>query len=106
MLTDSIGDRDIWRRPAISKGFFLVIGGLCCVSCNTRRCSTPRLPTVAVGRPDELGAPVGEREGKRVERRLSHMWCRRMTLLRHHMCERRSPGGSRLPLPRETSPSL
>lgn len=49
---------------------------------------------------------VGEWESKCDERRsLTHMWCRRMTLLRHHMCGRRSPGGSRLPPPRETSPS-
>lgn len=70
MLTDSIDDRGIWRRPAISEGSFSGNEGrLCCASCNTRRCSAPRLPTVADGRPDELGAPVGERESKRDERR-------------------------------------
>ena len=67
--------RGIWRRPAISEGSFSGNEGrLCCASCNTRRCSAPRLPNVADGRPDELGAPVGEQESKRVERRpLTHV---------------------------------
>lgn len=75
VLTDSIDDRGIWRRPAISEGSFSGSEGrLCCASCNTRRCSAPRLPTVADGRPDELGAPVGEQESKRVERHpLTHV---------------------------------
>ena len=30
VLTDSIGDRGIWRRPTISEGSFSGIGGLLC----------------------------------------------------------------------------
>mgnify|MGYP001685314211 CR=1 FL=1 len=44
MLTDSIGDRDIWRRPAISKGFFLVIGGLCLCFLQYQEMQHPEAP--------------------------------------------------------------
>lgn len=54
-----------------------------------RRASTPHRPSTGppLYRLGEVSRGSGSREPP--GERLSHMWCRRMTLLRHHMCERR-----------------
>lgn len=64
-----------------------------------RRASTPHRPST--GPPlywlDEVSRGGGSREPP--GERLSHMWCRRRVILRHHMCERASLDALALPLP-------
>lgn len=64
-----------------------------------RRASTPHRPST--GPPlyglDEVSRGGGSREPP--GERLSHMWCRRRVILRHHVCERASLVALTLPLP-------
>lgn len=71
-----------------------------CGHCRPVAVRAPPSPLYGLGEVSRGGGscePPGER--------LSHMWCRRRVILRHHMCERVSLAALTLPLPPTGAPS-